>query len=179
MELTRRDAAAALAAAGVALGGPTAVKLFSDGETADEATGPLTEHDRATLVAAAELVYPSEVTEIETFVEQFVDGRASERPAHAAGVHDAIAALDDYSDAWLDDTFLGLEPAGREESLRLMGVDTAAADPDGIEAERVRYYVVNELLFALYSSPTGGSLLGIENPPGHPGGLSSYQRGPS
>jgi hypothetical protein len=43
----------------------------------------------------------------------------------------------------------------------------------------VRYYVVNELLLALYASPTGGELVGIENPQGHPGGTASYQQGPS
>ena len=42
-------------------------------------------------------------------------------------------------------------------------------------SDRVRFFVVNELLFALYSSPTGGSLVGIENPVGHPGGTESYQ----
>jgi hypothetical protein len=42
----------------------------------------------------------------------------------------------------------------------------------------VRYYVVNELLYALYTSPTGGELVGIENPQGHPGGHESYQHEP-
>jgi len=59
-----------------------------------------------------------------------------------------------------------------------MSVDTADPVPDGDDVERVRYYVVNELLFALYSSPTGGELVGLENPRGNPGGLASYQRGP-
>jgi len=44
---------------------------------------------------------------------------------------------------------------------------------------RVRYYLVNDLLFALYSSPTGGKLVGIENPQGHPGGTGSYQQPPN
>jgi hypothetical protein len=59
-----------------------------------------------------------------------------------------------------------------------LGVRTAEPDPDGTDVERVRYYVVNELLFALYSSPTGGELVGLENPQGHPGGIDSYRRGP-
>jgi hypothetical protein len=59
-----------------------------------------------------------------------------------------------------------------------MGADTVDPDPDGGDVARVRYYVVNELLFALYASPTGAELLGLENPQGHPGGLASYQRGP-
>jgi hypothetical protein len=59
-----------------------------------------------------------------------------------------------------------------------MGVHTADEDPDGTTAERIRFYVVNELLFALYASPAGGRLVGIENPQGHPGGAESYRRGP-
>ncbi|MEA5408870.1 hypothetical protein VB773_15715 [Haloarculaceae archaeon H-GB2-1] len=55
---------------------------------------------------------------------------------------------------------------------------TAEPNPDGTTAERVRYYLVNEPLYALYASPTGGTLVGIENPQGHPGGTESYQRGP-
>jgi hypothetical protein len=59
-----------------------------------------------------------------------------------------------------------------------MGVDLVDPDPDGFSAERVRFYLVNELLYALYSSPTGGTLLGLENPQGYPGGSESYQQGP-
>jgi hypothetical protein len=42
----------------------------------------------------------------------------------------------------------------------------------------VRYYVVDELLYAFYASPVGGGMAGIENPPGYPGGTESYQEGP-
>jgi hypothetical protein len=59
-----------------------------------------------------------------------------------------------------------------------MGLSITDPRPAGTDRERVRYYLVDELLYALYASPTGGRLLGIENPPGHPGGLDSYQRGP-
>jgi len=54
----------------------------------------------------------------------------------------------------------------------------ADENPDGTAAERVRFFVVNELLLALYASPTGGELVGIENPQGYAGGAESYQRGP-
>jgi len=70
-----------------------------------------------------------------------------------------------------------LSVADRDSLLREVGADTAPPDPDGTNAERVRFYVVNELLYALYTSPTGGELVGIENPQGHPGGTDTYQRG--
>ena len=172
MELTRRDAIAALAAAGITVGGGAAVlardgRDESDGDTSsndDAATdgtveGPIEEGHLSTLVAAASVLYPSEVDRTEAFVETFVRGRASEQPDHARGVAEAATYLDDYARAWRDRGF-------------------ADPVPDGSDVERVRYYVVNELLYALYSSPTGGELVGIENPQGHPGGVESYRRGP-
>ena len=86
---------------------------------------------------------------------------------------DALAAL-----SWEDARFAALGADRRDTVLRQLGVHTADEDPDGTRAERIRYYVVNELLYALYASPTGGELVGIENPQGYPGGRASYQRGP-
>ncbi len=175
MRLTRRDAVAALAAAGVAVGG--GATLLSD--SPDEAEeSPLDDETVATLVAAAEVLYPSEVEEVDAFVGRYVRRRNADDPARAEAVSDTVAYLDEYTDAWFDSTFASLDPADRDEAFRRMSVDTADPVPDGDDVERVRYYVVNELLFALYSSPTGGQLVGLENPRGNPGGLASYQRGP-
>ncbi|WP_123534119.1 gluconate 2-dehydrogenase subunit 3 family protein [Halosimplex salinum] len=196
MELTRRDALAALAAAGVAGGGALALSAGEsrdDGETATEPggvppPGPLTDDDVAVLTAAAEVLYPSEVEGVESFVSEFARGRAAEQPDHAAGVADAARYLDEWTGSWLDEEFTALDPSDREEALDpsdreealdRLGARAADPDPEGTDAERVRYYVVDELLFALYSSPTGGELVGIENPQGHPGGTESYRRGPN
>lgn len=179
MELTRRDAVAALAAAGVA--GGSAVVL-SDGRRSREGDGggrPLDDSDVGALVAVAEVLYPSAVENVGEFVARYARGRARERPEHARGVAESVAYLDDYAGAWHGEQFSALDPATRADTLREMNADTAEPDPEGSDVERVRYYLVNELLFALYSSPTGGELVGIENPQGHPGGLASYQRGPS
>lgn len=173
MKLTRRDALAALAATGVA--GGTAALVSSDG---DGEAGPLAEEEVGTLVAAAEVLYPSAVEGVGEFVRQYVRGRAADRPDHAAGIADAVGYLDEYARSWEDGRFAALAPAARERALRRMGADGADPDPAGDDAERVRYYVVNELLFALYTTPTGGRLVGIENPQGHPGGIESYRRGP-
>jgi hypothetical protein len=59
-----------------------------------------------------------------------------------------------------------------------MGIDVVDSDPEGSDTEQMRFYLVNELLFALYTSPTGAKLAGIENPQGHPGGTTSYQQPP-
>ncbi|USZ68294.1 gluconate 2-dehydrogenase subunit 3 family protein [Halorussus salilacus] len=177
MELTRRDAIVALAASGVAVG----TGAYLDGNPfADEST-PASESpsDRFdTLLAAAETVYPTEVSGVEEFVRTYALGRVEDRPAYRDGMAGALATLDEYAREWHDADFRQLDAATREKTLDQMGVDTADPDPEGADRHRVRYYVVNELLYALYTSPTGGELVGIENPQGHPGGAESYRRGP-
>jgi len=189
MELTRRDAVAALAAAGVAVGGGGAAYLASregddgsagtpDGSATGTDEGPVGDAELDVLVAAAEVFYPSEIDGVEGFVTEFVRGRATDRPDHARAQADAVAALDDYARNWYEAGFADLDSETRDRALRAMSVDAVDADPAGEDDQRVRYYVRNELLFALYSSPTGAELVGLENPQGHPGGTASYQRGP-
>ncbi|WP_120243805.1 gluconate 2-dehydrogenase subunit 3 family protein [Halopiger aswanensis] len=174
MELTRRDAVAALGAAGIAGAGAFALSS-SDSSESDRG---LADDDLETMVAAAEVLYPSAVDGVREFVESYVGGRAAADEDWADAVADVVAYLDDYADAWYDDSFASLSPDARDDALRRMGADAVSSEPDGGSVERVRYYVVNELLFALYASPTGGELVGLENPQGHPGGTESYRRGP-
>ncbi|MBZ6494317.1 gluconate 2-dehydrogenase subunit 3 family protein [Natrinema longum] len=179
MELTRRDAVAALAA----LGGGTLAGCAAprgappDGNGTDSGADVDTELIRETMVAAAEVVYPSAVTGTRPFVERFLEGRLAD-PTHAAELDAVVAELDELADAWYADGVAALSVAERDRFFRELRADTAEENPDGTTAQRVRYYVVNELLVALYASPTGGELVGIENPQGHAGGIESYQRGP-
>ena len=176
MKLTRRDAAAALAALGA--GGGAAVAVGHNSEDGRRSDNNLDEAAiRKTMVAAAEVLYPDAVTGIDDFVTTFVDSRLTGE-THAAGVADAVAAVNDRAKSWYDDRFAALDADTRDSVLREMAADTAEPRREGSTAEEVRYYVVNELLLALYSSPTGGELVGIENPQGYAGGIDSYQRGP-
>lgn len=184
MELTRRDAVAALAAVGAAGGVAFGARRASDrgsGPGSDGSAGedaPVSDETvRRTLTAVAGVVYPSEVSGVGAFVDAFVDGRL-DGSAHAAGLRAAVAELDRVARAWYDAPVVDLPAEDRDSLLREVGADTADEDPEGSTAERVRYYVVNELLLALYASPTGGELAGIENPRGHAGGTESYARGP-
>jgi hypothetical protein len=187
VKLTRRDALLALVAIGGAGAAGVGVRGLQSaaGGTEDDApdasdadeTLPSDQRVRDTLVAVAEVVYPSEVSGVEAFVETFVDSRLADEE-HAQGVREAVAMLDERGHSWYDGRVTDLEPETRDQLLHDTGSDTAAEDPAGRPAERIRYYVVNELLLALYASPTGGELVGIENPQGHPGGIESYRRGP-
>jgi len=174
-ELTRRDAMVALGASGLALGAGT---LTWHQLTDDADTEGFTERQRATLLALARTVYPAAVTNVEPFVEQYVVGKASERPAYATGMADALDELEEYAQTWEGTSFTDLDGETRDELLGEFSIDTAAPDSEGRPEERVRYYLVNELQFALYTSPTGGKLVGLENPQGHPGGTGTYQRPP-
>ncbi|ERH10135.1 MAG: hypothetical protein J07HX64_01905 [halophilic archaeon J07HX64] len=180
MELTRRDAMAALAALGGAGGVAVAVSRRPGGGSSDDGSDeplPGDERVQETLVAVAEVVYPEALSGVGTFVESFLGSRLEAGP-HATGLREAVATLNERGERWHGGRVADLSPDVREQLLRETGADTAEEDPDGTDAERVRYYVVNELLLALYASPTGGELVGIENPQGHPGGTGSYQQGP-
>lgn len=170
MELTRRDALAALAAAG--LGGAAAVGRL-DGPGAS-----LSAADRASVLAVARTVYPGEVDGVASFVETYLATRLADDPDRRTAVRAALGTLDGYAADWFGAPFRELSPGDRARLLDQMGVDAADPDPDGRDPERVRYHLVNDLLFALFASPAGGRLVGLENPPGHPGGLASYRRGP-
>lgn len=176
-ELTRRDALAALATVGAAAGAGAGTALL-DRAPWNAEEPPLGDADVETLVALAEVLYPSDVTGIPAFVQTYSVGRVESREAYLRGMSDALATLDDYATTWEDAEFAALSPGGRDDLLHDMAVHTADPDPEGTDAERIRHFLVDDLLYALYTSPTGGKLVGTENPPGHPGGLDSYQRGP-
>ena len=190
MELTRRDAAAALAAVGATGGVALGVRRATDDGAAGDDAGdgdadaswngdgpPDDEAVREAMTAVAGVVYPEAVSGVDAFVGSFFHGRL-DGSAHAEGIRTAVAEVESAARSWYDAPVADLSPAERDELLRELGADTAEENPDGTTAERVRYYVVNELLLALYSSPTGGELVGIENPQGYAGGAESYQRGP-
>ena len=176
MELTRRDAAAALAALGA--GGVAAVAVGRTDDAGQQAEDIDEAAIRETMVAAAEVVYPDAVDGIDEFVNTFLDSRLT-GDRHAAAVDNAVTALNDRAQSWYGNRFAALDTDTRDAVLREMAVDTAEPRREGAAREEVRYYVVNELLLALYSSPTGGELVGIENPQGYAGGIDSYQRGPT
>jgi hypothetical protein len=177
-ELTRRDAMAALATAGIT--GLSVSELTwprTDSRKQNEQR-PLTDRHRDLLLAVADVVYPSAVSGVPEFVETFVVGRHTEDPERLRGMSGALAYLDNYAQEWHDGAFLDLSPEERETVLKAMGADAVDPDPDGGNVFQFRFYVVNELLYALYRSPTGGELLGLENPQGYPGGTDSYHRPP-
>ncbi|MFP4631879.1 MAG: gluconate 2-dehydrogenase subunit 3 family protein [Halobacteriota archaeon] len=163
MELRRRDALAALAAMGLA-----GCLDTSDVEVDDSTVDGLT--------AVARTVYPDEVDVDRDFVETLVVGRSGARDGHQSAIRSAVDDLDEAARELEGSRLVELEADDVDGLLRRLGCETAEPKPDGSLAERLRFNLVNELLYAFYTSPVGGRLVGIENPIGHPGGLESYTR---
>jgi hypothetical protein len=173
VRLTRRDALVALTggavASGLSLSASHAARTLAFDDDA------LSEADVATAVAVADVVYPSAVGGVPAFVEAYVGGLSESR---RAAVGDAAAGLDRRARDAYGAPFATLARSERETLLRDVGVDRVVSRPEGTLAERVRYHLVNTLLYALFTSPKGSELVGIENPLGHPGGYDTYERGP-
>lgn len=174
MKLTRRDTLAALSAAAGAVAGCTAP---TENYGAEETT-ELSEDNLASLTALAAVLYPSETENVEGFVDSYVTERVQRDPEHGRGVVEALGHLNEYTEKIYGEEYAALPAAERREALQEMPVATVDPVPDGTEPEQVRYYLVNDLLYAFYATPTGAELAGLENPPGYPGGTASYQRGP-
>jgi len=172
MDLSRRDALAALAATGVAGVAGAATLDDADGAPAESPDGSAAD-GLDTLVAVAETVYPSAATGVDAFVETYVDGLPDDRRDDVLAV---AADLDATARDWHDAPLPDLDRSTRDGLLRDLGVDVADPDPNGYLSERIRFHLVNELLYAFYASPTGGRLVGIENPIAYPGGTESYRR---
>jgi hypothetical protein len=176
-ELSRRDALAALGTVGAGVGAAT-LTWDSLGDAPDERTAQVTDHDRRLLEAIAEAIYPSAVSNVPTFVETYVVGQVQDEPERMAGIAAGVRYVDTYAKEWYDTPYLDLPTQRQQTALKAMGAAAADPDPDGGDLGRLRFYVINELLYALYASPTGAELLELENPQGYPGGTDSYQHGP-
>lgn len=178
MELTRRDALVALAAVGAAdaaMGGVTSIQDEEDKSERDE---PLSDDEIRQLTTVAEVIYPSKVETTEEFVRTYTVGRYNHREEYVQGVRTALRSIDEFARDWFGKRYVSLSSGDRETVLNQIGVRRVPPNPDGVMPERVRYYVVNDLLYALYTTPTGGKLVGKENPDGYPGGREAYQQGP-
>ena len=176
LRLTRRDALAAIATGGLVGGSIVASELaVGDPDEGDGAGERFDDREVGTLVAVATAVYPTAVSAEPSFVETYTR-RVS--PGRRAAMRDAMAALDTHTRRLRGRPFTGLSPSAREATLRELGVDRVHPRPGGTDVERIRYHLVNTLLYALFSTPRGSELVGITNPRGYPGGYESLVRPP-
>lgn len=172
MELTRRDAVLALVG-----GGLVASTRFAE-EAASETDATVNERDLDTLKALAETLFPSSVEPTDAFLEAYVLGRQAVDEDYLIGTKRALNAIRTMSRRKSGHEYTSLDSDSRDGVLRATGADRAYPDPQGTVAQQVRYYLVDGLLYPLYTTPKGASLVGNENPEGYPGGTEAYQRPP-
>ena len=174
MKLTRRDALKALAVGGGAAGGSLAVSEILVSETAQRNNPSVSSQDVETLQAVADVVYPSEVTVTPEFIETYTNRLDDDR---VSSLTTTISQLDRITTTTYGDRFSELPSrTRREQALRSLGVHRVPSRADGTLPERVRYHLVNSLLYALFTTPKGSMLAGIENPRGHGGGFAPYRK---
>ncbi|MFW6318210.1 MAG: gluconate 2-dehydrogenase subunit 3 family protein, partial [Halorubrum sp.] len=105
MELTRRDAAAALAAIGATGGVAIGVRRAADDEATDaswDGEGPPDDKAvREAMTAVARTVYPEDVSGVDEFVEGFLDGRL-DGSAHETGIKEAVDEVESAARSWYD-----------------------------------------------------------------------------
>ena len=172
MQLTRRDAVVALGTASVS-GGLGFVVADHEQRTLERAGGPVTPGVISRLAVIADVVYPSKVSATEGYIEAYVSRLPEERrEATVAGV-EAVARTVERT--WAE-SLMSAPNAAIDSTLHRMGVDRVNADPDGTVAERVRFHIVNSLLYLLFTTPKGSRLVGIDNPVGYPGAFVRTKR---
>lgn len=174
MKLTRRDALRALVVGGGAAGGSLAVSELLVSDTVQGDDSHLSTRDIETLHSVAEVVYPSEVMVTVEFIETYTNRLDDDR---LGALTATISELDSVTNSTYGDRFAELPSRSRREQvLRSLGVDRVPSRPDGTVPERVRYHLVNSLLYALFTTPKGSKLAGVESPRGHAGGFAPYRK---
>ncbi|MFC7232552.1 hypothetical protein ACFQMM_16265 [Saliphagus sp. GCM10025308] len=175
MDLTRRDAVAALAALGVGGGAAATLRYGRSRRTSDPALVD-EERIRATLVAAAEVVYPRQST-------------ASNRLSRPSWRDDWPTPT--TRRRWTRPSRNSRSCPSRGTALdssccRLRtGTDSSANSGRTPPRKRRRARPPSEFGTTSSTAPAravrvadGGKLVGLENPQGHAGGIDTYQRGP-
>lgn len=146
---------------------------FELGDRAVPVERTLSNRAVADLLAIADLVFPAESGTFEPAVTGYVS-RLSEARRRAL-----LRDLSELNRVAYGQTGSPVRALSREELGRLfeaLGVNRVEPDSQGVLAERVRFRLVNSLLYALLTHPSGTRQFGIENPVGYPGGFASYTR---
>lgn len=175
MDLTRRQTVATVLAGG--LGTSALLQALPADERSAESRdeSEISDAETRSLIALADVVYPSSVSDPDTIVE----GYLGQQPADSRrAISESIAALDRQARRRYGGSIAALTPGERERLLRDLGVDRISPDSDGTVPARIRYTLVNGLLYALFTHPAGSRLVGVDNPRGYPGGYESYAKAP-
>lgn len=169
MRLTRRRALLGLVGATSAAG----LGAYDLTAAADAGERTATRRDVEGLLTVADAVYPADPEEFEPLVKGYVGRLDEDRTRSLLGT---LSELDTLSYDQLGTPFRSLSAGEAERLLTALGVFRVHSRPDGTLAERVRFHLVNSVLYAILTNPAGTKPFGIENPVGYPGGFGSHTR---
>lgn len=171
LRLTRRDALTAVAASGTLAGISLAVSEAADEADSQQGDSALSDTDIATAEAVATVVYPTAVDVTTAFIETYLRRLSTDRKA---ALSDTVEALNAHTQSSYGASFHEIDDRSKRDAvLRSLGVNRARSVSTGSVQERVRYHLVNSLLYALFTTPKGSRLVGVENPTGYPGGSTT------
>ncbi|MFC7019290.1 MULTISPECIES: hypothetical protein [Haloarcula] len=180
--LSRRQLLAALGGAAVAAGGygygVRGGAGLTPGGGGDASDSPASPAHVETLTALAEAIYPPSMAVDESWIENRVFGRVEPQAGHFDQLVAAVEAVDTHARARFGGPVTALSPDHRRGVLHSLGATEVHPTADGTTAERVRFYLLGDLLYVLLTAPESSDLTGIANPPGHPGGTDVYTQGP-
>lgn len=166
MKLTRRQTLLGLI--GASSVGSLGIYELLDRTTID---GPLSDAGMNGLLTVADIVHPAAPEDVEPVISAYVDRLNDGRIRRLVMT---LSELNSRSRRHFSASFGTLSRAQGERLLVTLGVNRVQPRPEGTLAERVRYHLVNSVLYALLTHPVGTELYGIGNPVGFPGGFASH-----
>ena len=174
MKLTRRDAIGALGAAGItAMAG--CESLVGDGAETD-GDGDIASGS-GTMMALAEVLYPSDAEATTDYLETYLYSRMVDEERYRSDIEAGIETLDSLAQDTHGSAFADLSADQRVSLIEDTDLRSGDSVQDGSDIQRVNYHLIDELVFAFYASPTGGELVGNQNPQGWPGGQGYVPNG--
>lgn len=168
MKLTRRQTLLGLV--GTSSGLSLSAYELTDDTSVPEPT--LSQREFDGLLAVADVVHPSDPQQFESLIAGYVDRLSDDRKRL---LRRTLSDLDRASYRQSGVPFRSLSPAERRRLFAALGVARVQSRPRGTVPERVRYHLVNSIVFVLVTNPKGTGLFGIRNPVGHPGGFYEDQ----
>lgn len=123
------------------------------------------------LLTAADVVFPVETRSKRSSISNYVDGLNDDRTRALLGT---LSGLDRAASRRFGSPFRSLSRGEAKRLFAVLGVDRVQSRPEGTLPERVRFHVVNSVLYALLTHPTGTESFDVGNPVGYPGGIPTH-----
>jgi hypothetical protein len=123
------------------------------------------------MVTVADAVYPGDPEQFRPVVRSYTTRLGDSRRGELLGT---LSELDRISSRHAGSPFRTLAGPEATRLLERLGVNRVQSRRQGTLSERVRFHLVNSVLYAILTDPAGTGRFDIDNPAGYPGGFDSY-----